>query len=178
MGFMALGVFTLTFQGMTGSAVAMVSHGLIISALFILVAAVERATGSRRIGELAGAFGGLSPTAVTLTFFSLAALGLPGLSAFIGEFLVAAGVFRWSLAAGALTVAGVALGALYWLRMLGRVVWAPAPGTPAAGGLAKAELAALAVLGCLVVALGLFPGRLIALLAPGLRAILAVLGGT
>ncbi len=177
--FILLGIFSMRYQGLLGASFQMFSHGLVAAGMFILAGAVWRRRGTRSLSGLAGAAWG-APMTWEMTFFLLAALGLPGLSPFVGEFLVVSGAFRQHPAFGCLAVAGVAAGAFYLLRILGRTVWNGAAGaalpdgaSPAAAG----EAAGLACLAAVIVWLGLNPGPLVRLLQPGMEAILKKLGG-
>ncbi len=175
MNFIVLGIFVLNQSGATGAVTQMVSHGLVTGALFLLAGMLSAATGRRGITALGG-LSGLAPrAAAALVFFVLAASGLPGLSSFIGEFLMVSGAFRYAPGAGIAAILGVALGAYYFLRLLGRTVFAgdaggtnPAPRADVDG----TSLALLLPLAAAVVLLGLFPGPLIRLVSPILQAIL------
>lgn len=130
MGFVTLGIFSLTSQGLYGAMIVMISHGLVTGALFLLVGMIYYRGHTRLIK----AFGGLAtnmPVYATLFgFFMFASVGLPGLSGFVGEFLALIGTFRVYPWAGAASMVVVVLSAWYMMWMYQRVVWVRAPGEP------------------------------------------------
>src|SRR5207237_5487904 len=102
MGFVTLGIFIFREQGMQGAILQIVNHGLITGALFLLVGVIYERTHDRTIAKMGG-LAGLTPVyAVALGFFVFASGGLPGLSGFVGEFLVLLGAFEFSSVVGAL----------------------------------------------------------------------------
>ena len=123
MGYVTLGIFTLTKQGIEGSIYQMISHGLISAALFLCVGVVYDRLHSRMIST----YGGLSKLYSKIFFlfliFALAALGLPGTSGFLGEFLVLTGTFQKNYTAAMLATFGVVLGAAYMLWLTKRVIF-------------------------------------------------------
>ena len=96
MGFVTLGIFTLTQQGIEGSIIQMISHGLISAALFLCVGVLYDRTHSRLISNYGGIVSIMPKYAVVFMIFTLAAIGLPGTSGFIGEFLILLGAFQKS----------------------------------------------------------------------------------
>merc|ERR1711964_137869 len=94
MGFVTLGIFTLTQQGIEGSIIQMISHGLVSAALFLCVGVVYDRTHSRLISTYGGIVSIMPKYAVVLMIFTIAAIGLPGTSGFIGEFLILIGTFK------------------------------------------------------------------------------------
>lgn len=117
MGLMVAGVFALDVIGTQGAVLQMVSHGVVIAALFALVGMLEIRTGSREIT----AFGGIMSRAPVLAGLgmvaAMAGLGLPGLSSFAGEFLLLLGLFERNVALGVIASFGVILAAAYVLRL-------------------------------------------------------------
>jgi len=97
MGFVTLGIFTLTQQGIEGSIIQMISHGLVSAALFLCVGVLYDRTHSRLISTYGGIVSIMPKYAVVLMIFTLAAIGLPGTSGFIGEFLILLGVLSKEL---------------------------------------------------------------------------------
>jgi NADH-quinone oxidoreductase subunit M len=122
MGFVTLGIFTLNRSGVEGAILQMVNHGILTGALFLCVGMIYERTHTREIAD----YGGLSRAAPVystfLALFCLAAIGFPGLNAFVGEFLIVGGAFRAGPALGAAAVFGVALGTTYLLWLYYRVV--------------------------------------------------------
>ena len=102
MGYVTLGIFTLTKQGIEGSIYQMISHGLISAALFLCVGVVYDRLHSRMISTYGGLVNYIPKYSFLFLIFALAALGLPGTSGFLGEFLVLTGTFQKSYSAAML----------------------------------------------------------------------------
>ena len=131
MGFVTIGIFSLTKQGLEGSIIQMLSHGLISAALFLCVGVVYDRVHSRMISSYGGLVNIMPKYALLFMIFTLAALGLPGTSGFIGEFLVLVGIFQKNILVAALSSVGIILAAAYMLWLYRRVVF---------GKLANSEL--------------------------------------
>ena len=123
MGFVTLGIFTMTQQGLEGSIVQMVSHGLVSAALFLCVGVVYDRMHSRLIITYGGLVSAMPKYAILFMVFTLAAVGLPGTSGFVGEFLILMGVFQKSFLVAAIASLGVILGAAYMLWLYKRVIF-------------------------------------------------------
>mgnify|MGYP006167872021 CR=1 FL=1 len=123
MGYVTLGIFTLTKQGLEGSVFQMISHGLISAALFLCVGVVYDRLNSRLISTYGGVVSYLPKYSLFFLIFALASLGLPGTSGFLGEFLVLTGTFQKSYLTAMLATFGVVLGAAYMLWLTKRVIF-------------------------------------------------------
>ena len=123
MGFVTLGIFTFTPQGIEGSIFQMISHGLISAALFLCVGVLYDRAHSRLISSYGGVVNILPKYSLVFGVFMLSALGLPGTSGFVGEFLVLIGVFQKSFLVAILASVGIILGAAYMLWLYKRVVF-------------------------------------------------------
>ena len=123
MGFVTLGIFTMTQQGLEGSIVQMISHGLVSAALFLCVGVVYDRMHSRLIITYGGLVSAMPKYAILFMVFTLAAVGLPGTSGFVGEFLILMGVFQKSFLVAAIASLGVVLGAAYMLWLYKRVIF-------------------------------------------------------
>ena len=123
MGYVTLGIFTLTKQGIEGSIYQMISHGLISAALFLCVGVVYDRLHSRLISTYGGLVNYLPKYSLLFLIFTLAALGLPGTTGFLGEFLILTGTFQKSYLAAMLATLGVVLGAAYMLWLAKRVIF-------------------------------------------------------
>jgi len=123
MGFVTLGIFTFTPQGIEGSIFQMISHGLISAALFLCVGVLYDRVHSRLISSYGGIVNILPKYSLVFAVFMLGALGLPGTSGFVGEILVLIGVFQKSFLAAILAIIGIILGAAYMLWLYKRVVF-------------------------------------------------------
>ena len=123
MGFVTLGIFTMTQQGLEGSIVQMISHGLVSAALFLCVGVVYDRMHSRLIITYGGLVSAMPKYAILFMVFTLAAVGLPGTSGFVGEFLILIGTFQKSFLVAAIASLGVILGAAYMLWLYKRVIF-------------------------------------------------------
>jgi len=123
MGFVTIGIFSLTKQGLEGSIIQMMSHGLISAALFLCVGVVYDRLHSRMISSYGGLVNIMPKYAFVFMIFVLAALGLPGTSGFVGEFLVLVGTFQINIFVAVLASLGVILAAAYMLWLYKRVIF-------------------------------------------------------
>ncbi len=123
MGYVTLGIFTLTKQGIEGSIFQMISHGLISAALFLCVGVVYDRLHSRLISTYGGLVNYLPKYSFLFLIFALAALGLPGTTGFLGEFLILTGSFQKNYIVAMLATFGVVLGAAYILWLTKRVIF-------------------------------------------------------
>ena len=123
MGFVTIGTFTLTIQGVEGAVYVMLSHGIVSAALFLIVGVVYDRIHSRDIEVYGGLVHRMPGYALTFMFFMLASVGLPGTGGFIGEFLVLLGAFQVNAWVCALAALGVILGAAYMLYLYRRIIF-------------------------------------------------------
>ena len=123
MGFVTIGIFSVTKQGLDGSIIHMISHGIISGALFLCVGVVYDRYHSRMISSYGGLVNIMPKYALVFMIFTLAALGLPGTSGFIGEFLILVGAFQKNIIVAASATLGVVLAAAYMLWLYKRVIF-------------------------------------------------------
>ena len=123
MGFVTLGIFTMTPQGIEGSIFQMISHGIISAALFFSVGVVYERTHTREIKNYGGLVSVMPRYAVVLMIFALGSLGLPGTTGFVGEFLILLGTFKVNFLAATIASLGVILGAAYILWLYKRIIF-------------------------------------------------------
>jgi len=123
MGFVTLGIFTMTQQGIEGSIFQMISHGLVSAALFLCVGVVYERTHTRMINNYGGLVSIMPRYAIVFMVFTLGALGLPGTSGFIGEFLILMGTFKKNFLVATIASLGVILGAAYMLWLYKRIIF-------------------------------------------------------
>jgi len=123
MGFVTIGIFSLTKQGLEGSIIQMISHGLISAALFLCVGVVYDRLHSRMISSYGGLVNIMPKYAFVFMIFVLAALGLPGTSGFVGEFLILVGAFQINIFVAVSASLGVILAAAYMLWLYKRVIF-------------------------------------------------------
>ena len=131
MGFVTIGIFVMNIQGVQGSIFQMLSHGIVSAALFLCVGVVYDRMHTREIAAYGGLVHRMPRYAFTFMFFTLASVGLPGLSGFVGEFLVLVGAFKANTWVATLASTGLILGAAYALSLYRKVMF---------GELAKPEL--------------------------------------
>ncbi len=159
MGFVTMGIFTFNKQGIEGSIIQMLSHGLISAALFLCVGVLYDRTHSRLIKSYGGLVHILPKYSFVFMIFALGTLGLPGTSGFVGEFLVLVGTFKVNFLVAIIGSLGVILSAAYMLWLYKRVIF---------GKLEKVELkkikdinlsesGILFVLAALVIFFGFYP---------------------
>lgn len=123
MGFVTVGIFALNQQGIEGAIIQMISHGLVSGALFLCVGVVYDRMHTREIAHYGGLVNRMPLYAFVFMFFTMASVGLPGTSGFVGEFLVMVGAYKASTWVAFGTATGVILGATYALWLYRRVVF-------------------------------------------------------
>ena len=123
MGYVTLGIFTIQQQGIEGSIIQMISHGLVSAALFLCVGVVYDRMHSRLINTYGGIVSIIPKYSVLFMLFTLAALGLPGTSGFVGEFLILMGAFKDNFLVAVIASIGVIIGAAYMLWLYKRVIF-------------------------------------------------------
>ncbi|MDB4846648.1 NADH-quinone oxidoreductase subunit M [Pelagibacteraceae bacterium] len=123
MGFVTLGIFTVTQQGIEGSIIQMLSHGLVSAALFLCVGVLYDRLHSRLINTYGGVVSVMPKYSILFMLFTLASLGLPGTSGFIGEFLILLAAFEINYLLAVIASLGVIFGAAYMLWLYRRVVF-------------------------------------------------------
>jgi len=123
LGFVMLGLFTFTIQGISGGILQMLNHGFSTGALFLIVGMLYERRHTRLIEE----FGGISKVMpIYATFFmivTLSSIGLPGLNGFVGEFLILLATFKVNVVYAVFAATGVILSAVYMLWMFQRVMF-------------------------------------------------------
>ena len=159
MGFVTLGIFTLSRSGIEGAILQMINHGIISAALFLCVGMIYERTHTREIKDYGGV-ARIAPVYSTfLALFCLAAAGFPGLNSFVGEFIIIGAAFQTQAWLGVMAVWGVALGTAYLIWFYYRVVMGEL--NPRLEGLRlelnAREVATLTPLALLTLCLGLYP---------------------
>ncbi len=123
MGYVTIGIFAMTTQAVEGAIFQMLSHGIVASALFLCVGVVYDRMHTREIGRYGGLAERMPKYAAVFMLFTLASVGLPGTSGFVGEFLVLLGVFQVNTWVSFFAATGLVLGASYMLYLYRRVVF-------------------------------------------------------
>jgi NADH-quinone oxidoreductase subunit M len=165
-----IGAFVFNTQGLQGAVFQMISHGITTGALFLLVGIIYEQTHDRAIAHMGGLNARLPGYAAMFGLFTFASIGLPGLSGFVGEFLVMVGVFQYNGIVAAFVVFVVIIAAVYMLWMFQRVFFTvPSDWMgrwwPALRDMSRAEWIALAPLIVLVVVLGVYPQPVLEMLS-------------
>ena len=174
LGFIVLGTFSITVQGIEGGLLVMVNHGITTGALFLLVGMIYERRHTRLISELSGLQKSAPVLAAVFTLVMLASVGLPGLNGFPGEFLALLGAFRADRWWGVVAVTGVILAALYMLWAYQRVFHGPATGDNATmRDMRPSEFAVMLPLLVLIVFLGLYPTPVLERMEPSVKALVA-----
>ena len=177
LGFVMLGIFALTEQGIGGAVLQMVNHGLSTGALFLLVGLLYERRHTRQLR----AFGGLWKSVPLYCFFllvvAMSSVGLPGLNGFVGEFTILLGTYaRWPLFAF-LGTAGIILAAWYLLTAFRKVAQGPLTDPRNAAGvlpdLRRSEVALLVPLVVMFFLIGLFPNLFLDRITPSVAALQA-----
>jgi NADH-quinone oxidoreductase subunit M len=169
MGFVTLGIFVFTEQGLQGAILQMVNHGLITGALFLLVGVIYERTHDRTIAKMGGLGEKVPVYAAVFGFFVFASVGLPGLSGFVGEFLTLLGTFAVYPWAAVVATFVMIFAAGYLLWMFQRVAFGELSDFLRGLGnhltdMRPVEALTLVPLAALVVVFGLFPGLLLDLI--------------
>jgi NADH-quinone oxidoreductase subunit M len=123
MGFVTIGIFSFNLQGLTGSLVQCLSHGLVSGALFLCVGVVYDRLHTREITRYGGVTNVMPYFALVFMIFTMASVGLPTTSGFVGEFLVLVGAFQANTWVAFLATTGIVLGAAYMLWLYRRVMF-------------------------------------------------------
>ena len=179
-GFIALGIFVMTTQGQSGSALYMVNHGFSTAALFLIGGFLISRRGSRLVSD----FGGVQKVAPILagTFLlaGLSSLALPGLSSFVSEFLVLAGTFSRYTWVGVIATLGIVLAALYILLMYQRTMTGPTPDVvrEKVHDLSRREILAIAPLLVVIIGLGFYPQPVLDVINPAVGRVMHAVGAT
>ncbi len=163
MGTIVAGVAAANVQGVQGALLLSISHGLTVAALFLFVELLERRRGTRLVAEFGGLWRSLPVLGSLLLIVIMASAGLPGLSAFPGEFTLLLGILRQSTAAAVFAALGLILGAWYLLSFFRQAFAGPLdrPENRTLPDLRRGEAAILLPLVALIFAVGILPNLLL-----------------
>jgi NADH-quinone oxidoreductase subunit M len=164
MGFIVLGIFSYNVQGQQGAVLQMVNHGLIISALFLLVAWVSDRVGTRDRSAMAGLAARMPVMAGVFFVVTLAALGLPGLNSFVGELMTLLGAWQRAPLLAVFAAIGLVLAPVYMLRLFQGVMQGVPAGPVPRSDIYTGQLVLLAPLVVLMFVIGLYPNVLTSLM--------------
>jgi NADH-quinone oxidoreductase subunit M len=159
MGFVTMGIFTVTQQGVDGGVFQMLSHGVVSGALFLCVGVIYDRMHTREIAAYGGLVNRMPVYAACFMVFTLANVGLPGTGGFVGEFLTMLGAFEVNTWVAIFAATGVILSAAYALYVYRRVVFGDLvkPALQTIRDLSPREIAILAPLVVLTIAMGVYP---------------------
>ena len=174
MGFVTIGIFTLTEQGIAGAMFQMMSHGLVSAALFFCVGVVYDRLHTRDISAYGGVAAVMPRYAVFFMFMMLASVGLPGTSGFVGEMLVLVGAWKASTWVAFFTATGLVLGATYMLWLYRRVMFGGIVNDDvrAMEPMNRREFAIFLPITVLVLWFGVYPASLLDLMAGSIQLVL------
>ncbi len=182
LGFCMLGLFALNTEGITGSVLQMINHGLSTGALFLIVGMIYERYHTRMMDDLGGLATRLPIITMSMVFISMSSIGLPGLNGFVGEFLSLAGMFKARPIYSVLATTGVVLGAWYLLTAVQKVFFGTLlephhgdHGDEEITDMNGREFLAMAPLVALCLWIGIRPASLIEIIEPDVKAIVAVI---
>jgi NADH-quinone oxidoreductase subunit M len=184
MGFVTMGIFAATTQGIAGGIFQMVSHGIVSGALFLCVGVVYDRMHTREIAAYGGLVNRMPLYAAAFMVFTLANVGLPGTSGFIGEFLTLLGTFKINTSVAFFATLGVILSAAYALWLYRKVIFGrlEKPSLAAIRDLGPREIAILTPLVALTILFGVYPKPVLDMSAASVTALIDnyhhALGGT
>ena len=179
MGFVTLGIFTFTVQGIEGSVIQMISHGIVSAALFLCVGVVYDRLHTREISRYGGLVNKMPMYAFTFMIFILASLGLPGTSGFVGEFLVLLSIFSINTYFAVFATTGVVLAATYSLWLYRRMIFGALIKDDLSEmlDLTKREIIIFVPLITLTIFIGIYPKPVIDIIEPSAKKIVNQVNG-
>jgi NADH-quinone oxidoreductase subunit M len=159
MAFVTFGLFAFNRQGLEGAMIVMLSHGLVSGALFLCVGVIYDRLHTREIAQYGGLSNNMPGYALLFMLFTMASVGLPGTSGFVGEFLSLVGTYRVSTWAAVVATTGIILGAAYMLWLYWRVAFGVArtEGAASMRDLSGREWSLLLPIGAAVLWMGIYP---------------------
>ena len=168
MGFVTIGAFVMNMQGVQGSIFQMLSHGIVSAALFLCVGVVYDRMHTREIAAYGGLVHRMPRYAFTFLFFTLASVGVPGLSGFVGEFLVLLGAFKANTWVAFLAATSLILGAAYALWLYRKIVFGELTKGSLKGilDMNRREIAIFLPLVLLTIWMGVYPNSFLDPMAP------------
>jgi NADH-quinone oxidoreductase subunit M len=174
MGYVTMGIFTVNQQGVDGAIFQMLSHGFISGALFLCVGVIYDRMHTREIDAYGGLVNRMPAYAMIFMFFTMANVGLPGTSGFIGEFLTLAGIFQVNTWVAAVATSGVILSAAYALWLYRRVVFGDLvkEGLKSITDMTGREKAIFAPLVAMTLLLGIYPSLVTDITGPSVAALI------
>lgn len=175
MGYVTMGIFAANQQGIDGAIFQMISHGFISGALFLCVGVIYDRMHTREIDAYGGLVNNMPRYALIFMFFTMANVGLPGTSGFIGEFLVLMGIFQVNTWVAAVATSGVILSAAYALWLYRRVVFGDLikESLRSITDMTRREKAIFAPLVVMTLLLGVYPALVTDIIGPSVEALIS-----
>jgi NADH-quinone oxidoreductase subunit M len=161
LGFITIGIFSLRSDGVDGSVLQMVNHGLVVAPIFLIVALLWERSGSEDLTRLGGLAMRAPVLATLFLIVTLATLAMPGSANFIGEFYILLGVFQAKIVYAFVAIVGVALAAFYAIRLFQRTMHGQPPENADSREIGLRDAAVLVPLVACIVALALYPGLIL-----------------
>jgi NADH-quinone oxidoreductase subunit M len=158
MGFITLGIFSLSGAGGDGSVIQMVNHGLVVAPIFLIIAILAERTGTEDIREMGGMAKHAPVLAILFVIVTMALLAIPGSANFVGEFFILKGVFETKVAIALIASIGIALAAFYALRMYQRTMHNREAPAGVSREIALREAVVVVPLVLCIIGLALYPG--------------------
>jgi len=173
MGYVTMGIFAANQQGVDGAIFQMISHGFISGAMFLCVGVIYDRMHTREIDAYGGLVNRMPAYALVFMFFTMANVGLPGTSGFIGEFLVLAGIFQVDTWVAAVATSGVIFSAAYGLYLYRRVAFGALVKEALATiqDMSRRERAIFAPLVVMTLLLGVYPSLVTDITGPSVKAL-------
>ena len=169
MGFVTLGVYAWNAQALQGAVMTMLAHGFSAAALFMLAGGIQHRIHTRDMREMGGFWGVAPKMAFMALFFTVAAVGMPGLGNFVGEFLVLLGAFQVSVATTAFAAIGLVVAAVYSLIVIQKVFHGKNKNNFKMADLSAMEFICCALMMIGLIWMGIYPQSMLDMAEPTLR---------
>lgn len=171
MGFVLLGVYAWNAQAVQGAVMTMLAHGFSAAALFMLAGGLQHRIHTREMDKMGGFWGVAPKMGFMAMFFTIAAVGMPGLGNFVGEFLVLLGSFQVSVTSTAFAALGLVVAAIYSLIVIQKVFHGENKNNYEFADLTFIEMASFALMMIGLLWMGLYPQSMLDLAEPTLRSL-------
>ena len=169
MGFVLLGLYAFNAQGYQGAVMTMLAHGMTSAALFAFAGAVQHRIHTRDMREMGGFWSSAPRMGAIVLFFSIAALGMPGLANFIGEFLVLIGAFKANSWITVFAAIGLVLAPVYSLLVIQRIFHGKPLVAKEVGDFSSREILMMGLMMLVTIGLGLYPQPVMEIVSTGLQ---------